>query len=323
MAPEQARGSAGSITPATDVYALGAILYEMLTGRPPFQGATPLSTLEQVATRSPLPPGRLQRHTPRDLETICLKCLEKDPRRRYASAEALADDLRRFLDGRPILARPATVWDQAWKWARRKPAAATAVAVAGLAACLLLAGVLYHNARLQARGPDGTEGAEARPTATPRCVEQQPRAQGLNKIIFDVQEKLGDTPETRAIRRSLLDTAIAGLDEIARNAEATPPDLSRAVAHQKLGEIYREVGRTKEAGVQLLRARGLAESLAEGLSSRPRREGLPGPGRGRARRARDDRGRPRHGRRRLPAGRRPRGGDRGGRPALPRVHAGA
>jgi serine/threonine protein kinase len=112
MAPEQAEGRTRDIGPATDVYALGAILYEMLTGRPPFQAATLLATLEQVRCQEPLPPTSLRRDLPRDLETICLKCLQKDPRQRYASASDLAEDLRRFLDGELISARSFTLVDR-------------------------------------------------------------------------------------------------------------------------------------------------------------------------------------------------------------------
>jgi tetratricopeptide (TPR) repeat protein len=153
MAPEQTTASRAQIGPATDVYALGAILYELLTGRPPFQGTSTLETLDQVRGQEPVTPRRLNPKIPRDLETIVLKCLEKSPSRRYISSEALADDLRRWLDGRPITARRASPVEHAWRGCRRNPvvsslAAALAVTIA-LGFVVLVA--LLRNAQARQR----------------------------------------------------------------------------------------------------------------------------------------------------------------------------
>jgi hypothetical protein len=135
MAPEQAAGRNREVGPPADVYALGAILYEMITGRPPFRGATAAETLAQVTSHDLVSPSRLQPKVPRDLETICLKCLEKDPARRYPTAAELVDDLDRFLAGDPVRARPVPTWEKVKRWAERRPARAF-IAVLGLAAVL-------------------------------------------------------------------------------------------------------------------------------------------------------------------------------------------
>ena len=136
MAPEQAGGKSKDIGPACDVYALGAILYELLTGRPPFKAATPLDTIMQVVADEPVPPSQLQSKTPRDLETICLKCLHKEPGQRYGTAGALAEELGHFQRGEPIAARPVGRVDRGWRWCKRNPALASALS--GVAALLLL-----------------------------------------------------------------------------------------------------------------------------------------------------------------------------------------
>ena len=149
MAPEQAEPSLGEVSRQTDVYALGVILYEMMVGQPPFSGTSDVETLRRVALDEPAPPRRLRRRLPRDLEAICLKCLEKTPAARYATAAALADDLTRFLTKQPTQARPLGPMHRSLKWVRRRPAVAALLAIIVLTGMAELANYWWQAATLR------------------------------------------------------------------------------------------------------------------------------------------------------------------------------
>jgi hypothetical protein len=229
MAPEQAAGKRRHIGPHTDVYSLGAILYEMLTGRPPFLAATGMELLVQVRLQEPVPPSRLQPKVPRDLETICLKCLEKDPQRRYVSALVLAEDLHHFLANEPILARPVRFWERGWKWAKRRPVAAALVAVSSLAVLMLVVAVFaIMQARIvgarenqqdelrrqefeihykqglglvhEGRWPEAAAAlqlARARVDSQPSLAEQKKLAESLLQEVRTITETLGEFGKQR------------------------------------------------------------------------------------------------------------------------------
>ena len=138
MPPEQASGKIDEVTESADVFSLGAILYCLITGRPPFQAASQMDTLLQVLEKEPVPPRQFNPAIPRDVETICLKCLRKDSQRRYDSATALAEDLGRWLNQEPILARPVSRAEKTWLWCRRKPAVAGSIAAIVVAAVIVM-----------------------------------------------------------------------------------------------------------------------------------------------------------------------------------------
>jgi WD40 repeat protein len=226
MAPEQA-AAASVLTTAVDVYGLGAVLYELLTGQPPFRAATPVDTILQARTQDPPPPCSLNPKADRDLETVCLKCLEKDPARRYGSAEALAADLDRWLRGEPIVARPAPAWEQLAKWTKRRPGVS---ALLGVAAALLLAalGVLAWGWQ-QASSAQHLEKqkavaeAEARRAAEKEAAAEKRRAAEAARGERLVQAHLALEKGTNRIDRG---EVAAGMLWLARGLEVAPDDAA-------------------------------------------------------------------------------------------------
>jgi serine/threonine-protein kinase len=244
MAPEQALGKTSAIGPPVDIYALGAILYKMLTGRPPFKAESALETERQVIAEEPAPPSRLNAKVPRDLATICLKCLHKAPSRRYASAQELAEDLHRFLEGKPVHARPVGAAERALKWIRRRPAAAALLATALALVGLVIGGGLWldrKTARQEERARQAVEAALEKAAD----LQQQGRWPDARATLEGAQRLLGASASKdlgERLRRERADAdMVADLEEIrlrlsegGRN-QALSPEKMYAEAFQKYG----------------------------------------------------------------------------------------
>jgi tetratricopeptide (TPR) repeat protein len=263
MAPEQAAGHSRAVGPAADVYALGAILYEVITGRPPFQGDAAVDTLYLVRHEEPLPPARLRPGLPRDLQTICLHCLHKDPRKRYGSAAALADDLRRFIQGEPIHARPTPAWERCWMWARRRPAVAALLALSAAALLAFVVSTWLHNAWLQTAQQAAEDRAADAERARADAVRQEgltrqeyQRAEAnlthalevLNALTHVGNDQLWDVPHTEAVRRAILEKALAFHKKFLQQQPTQPGlRLQLARAEARVGEICQMLDQRTEA----------------------------------------------------------------------------
>jgi serine/threonine-protein kinase len=274
MAPEQARGETQNIGPLADVYALGAMLYELVTGRPPFEKATLTDTIIAVTKDEPLAPTRLRSEIPSDLETICLKCLQKDQSKRYASAAVLAEDLRRFLAHEPIVARPVPAWERLARWCVRNPRVAGLLGM--VAALLVLVTTVslvaaYRISKEQVRTEQQRQIAVERAAAEQIARQEADRnaelarknaedarkaqdeaskqAQVALGIVYDVvtttEDKLSTKADMGPLRKELLEIAMKRLDEISRDAATSgKADRTMGVALQRMGNFYEQMGMT-------------------------------------------------------------------------------
>jgi WD40 repeat protein/tRNA A-37 threonylcarbamoyl transferase component Bud32 len=226
MAPEQAGGKAKDVGPTADVYALGAMLYEMLAGRPPFRGQSVLDTLQQVQNVEPVAPRRLQPRVPRDLETICLRCLHKEPHRRYTSAQALAEDLQRFREGKPIEARPVGLTERTYKWARRRPGMAALVAALFLS---LVGGFIGIFALwLQAEG--------RRREAVAAMADAQEQRNEARRKAHEADEASATARKEKQAADLARDAAMASYEEARRHRYATGMNLAQTALNAGHGD---------------------------------------------------------------------------------------
>ena len=275
MSPEQAGGRRGTITTATDVYGLGAILYALLTGEAPFGGESLIETLDAVRTRPPEPPRKRSASTPRDLETICLKCLEKDPRRRYASAQALADDLHAWLNLRPISARRVGTTERAWLWCKRKPV------VAALAASVLLAALLGTGAviAVQTKANRVLEQKNlALQASNTKLDEQRVRAEARETQAINAVKHFGDAvsknealksnPMLESLRKELLKEPLTFFkdlrDRLLTDKDTRSESLARlADASFDLGRLTNEIGNQQDAVIAYRESLAIRQKLAD------------------------------------------------------------
>jgi serine/threonine-protein kinase len=277
MAPEQA-DSWKQVGPPADVYALGAVLYECLTGRPPFKAATVLDTLLQVVSAEPVPPRQLNPTVPRDLETICLKCLQKEPGNRYVSAQALADDLHRFLKHEPILARPATRRERFAKWCRRNPRVAVLTGIIAMAviAYAVTTSLLYWSLRLQIRKTEEiTEEVEKYKTSAlkEQTIETTAKSSrmrafvhvaavgrsGLARYLRQPAAPGGLLPE--AIRKGTVQDVRQQVAELAQELNLSPFD--QVAVNQQAGDFARDVGLLREALAEYQQGYNLVKRITQ------------------------------------------------------------
>jgi len=271
MAPEQAGSPTDVVGPTADVYALGVILYELLTGRPPFLGQSVLDTLHAVRTADPVPPSRLRAKLPRDVETICLKCLEKDPRRRYPSAKALAGDLRRFRKLEPIIARPASTTEHVVRWCRRNPQAAGLSAALLWVAILGVVGIFWQWRRAQAEATVAKDGETAANNARRVALVARDRADAEGRRARDAVERmtaagieLYKQQGQQEAGRKILEQAAAFHEGFVAERSNDPEVMTSAcVAWNKLGWIREELGQRSAAIAAMRRAVELATQLLD------------------------------------------------------------
>jgi serine/threonine-protein kinase len=261
MSPEQARGEIRTVGPLSDLYTLGVILYEFLTGRPPFQGASVMDTVTKVTRDEPVAPSRLQPNTPPDLETICLKCLQKESTKRYTDCFELAEDLRRFQAGEPILARPVGQMERLWRWCRRNPKLAAAAATIMVLLLVVSVGSTWAAFTIRAEKELAEKNEQKALTNERIAQENEQKAKDSEKIAQDqadlavttlgllinkVQTQLNKQPGVRELRRDLLETAMSGLKKVT-GGNAGQMHRNTGDAYLQMGRIAQEFGNSAEA----------------------------------------------------------------------------